>query len=389
MSEKKLIPYGRHLIEADDLAAVTEVLSGDWLTTGPAVPRFEAAFAQYVGARHAIACSNGTAALHLAMLAIGIGPGDEVIVPAMTFAASANCVRYAGGTVVFCDVLQDTLNIDPAHAASLITSRTKAIVAVDYAGLPADLEPLMTLCRQHDLVLVEDACHAPGAEYLGARVGSIAHLSTFSFHPVKHMTTGEGGMVTSNDQALADHVRRLRNHGITSDHRQREIQGTFRYDMVELGFNYRLPDLQCALGQAQLKKLPMWLERRRAAAARYQRELSSVSSLRLPTEPADRKHAYHLYPVRVVADDVAAARQTMYAALRADGIGVNVHYLPVYLHSYYRELGYRPGLCPVAEAAFDGLLSIPMWHGMSEAQQSEVIAACKRHAPVARTVGVS
>lgn len=381
MSEKKLIPYGRHVVDGDDLAAVTEVLRGDWLTTGPTVPRFEDAFARYVGAAAAVACSNGTAALHLAMLAIGIQPGDEVIVPALTFAASANCVRYAGGTVVFCDVLDGTLNIDPTHAATLITSRTKAIVAVDYAGLPADLEPLMALCQRHHLALVEDACHAPGAEYRGARVGSIAHLSTFSFHPVKHMTTGEGGMVTSNDGALADRVRRLRNHGITSDHRQREQQGTFRYDMVELGFNYRLPDLQCALGLSQLRKLPEWLERRRAVAARYQRELASVSSLRLQAEPADRKHAYHLYPIRIIADDVVSARQAMYTALRTDGIGVNVHYLPVYLHPYYQELGYRQGLCPVAESAYDGLLSIPMWHGISDAQQSEVIAACMRLAP--------
>lgn len=386
---KRLIPYGRHVIEADDRAAVAEVLRGDWLTTGPAVARFEEGFAKYAGARHAVALSNGTAALHLAMLAIGIKPGDEVIVSALTFAASANCVRYAGGTVVFADVRDDTLTVDPAHVATLITPRTKAIVAVDYAGLPADLEPLLELCTVHNLVLVEDACHAPGAEYRGRRVGSIAHLSIFSFHPVKHMTTGEGGMVTSEDAELAGRVRLLRNHGISSDHRQRELEGTWRYDMVELGFNYRLPDLLCALGLSQLKKLPVWIERRRKVAARYRSELGGVGGIRLPVEPDDRRHAWHLFPIRVIAEDVAAAREAMYAALRRDGIGVNVHYLPVYLHSYYRGLGYAPGLCPVAEAAYDGLLSLPMWHGITEAQLEAVVEAVRKHAPVSRTAGVS
>ncbi len=382
------IPYGRHVIEADDLAAVTEVLRGDWLTTGPAVARFEEGFAEYVGARHAVAVSNGTAALHLAMLAIGIKPGDEVIVPALTFAASANCVRYAGGTVVFADVRDDTLTVDPAHVASLITSRTKAIVAVDYAGLPADLEPLLELCQAHGLILVEDACHAPGAEYRARLVGSIAHLSIFSFHPVKHMTTGEGGMVTSQDTGLAGRVRLLRNHGITSDHRQRELEDTWRYDMVELGFNYRLPDLLCALGLSQLRKLPSWLARRRALAARYCAELGDVPGIRVPFEPDDRRHAWHLFPIRVVADDVAAARQSLYSTLRAQRIGVNVHYLPVYMHSYYQRLGYASGLCPVAEAAYDGLLSLPMWHGMTDAQCGTVIEAVRNNAPIARAAGV-
>ena len=388
MSEA-LIPYGRHVIDADDLAAVTEVLRGDWLTTGPAVARFEEGFAQYVGAPHAVAVSNGTAALHLAMLAIGIKPGDEVIVPALTFAASANSVRYAGGTVVFADVRDDTLTVDPAHVASLITARTKAIVAVDYAGLPADLAPLLDLCNTHGLILVEDACHAPGAEYHERRVGSIAHLSVFSFHPVKHMTTGEGGMVTSANAELAGRVRLLRNHGISSDHRQRELAGTWSYDMLELGFNSRLPDLHCALALSQLKKLPTWLARRRALAARYRAELDAVPGIRVPIEPDDRRHAWHLYPVRVVADDVAAARQAMYSALRADGIGVNVHYLPVYLHSYYQGLGYARGLCPVAEAAYDGLLSLPMWHGMTDEQFDKVIDAVRKHAPSPRTAGAA
>ncbi len=373
---KPFIPYGRQLIEDDDIAAVVEVLRGDWLTTGPTVGKFEEAFAGYVGAQHAVAVSNGTAALHLAMLAAGIGPGDEVIVPALTFAASANCVRYVGATVVFADVRDDTLTIDPAHAASLVTPRTKAIVAVDYAGLPCDLDELLAICERHGLLLVEDACHAPGAEYRGRRIGSIAHLSTFSLHPVKHMTSGEGGVVTANDRHLADRVRMLRNHGITSDHRQREQQGTWRYDMVELGFNYRLPDIQCALALSQLRKMPAWLERRRAIAKRYHDSLTGLASeLRLPVEPADRRHAWHLYAVRLAGPAPAAARQRLFNGLRAANIGANVHYLPVYLHPYYEALGYRPGLCPVSELAYQGLLSLPMWHGMTGAQQDAVLGA--------------
>ncbi len=373
------IPYGRHEIDDDDIAAVVAVLRSDWLTTGPMVERFEGAFAAYVGVSHAVAVSNGTAALHLAMLAADIGPGDEVIVPALTFAASANCVRYAGGTVVFADVREDTLTVDPAHVASLVTPRTKAVVAVDYAGLACDLDELLTLCERHKLVLVEDACHAPGAEYRERKVGSVAHLSTFSFHPVKHMTTGEGGMVTTNDAQLAARIRVLRNHGIESDHRQREQQGTWRYDMVVLGFNYRLSDLQCALGLSQLAKMPGWLLRRRQLAARYGAMLRDASGLRLPVEPADRTHAWHLYPVRFTGDHPSLARRTVFGAMRAAGIGVNVHYLPLYLHGYYRSLGYPQGLCPVAEAAYAGLLSLPMWHGMTDVQHDRVVNAITQH----------
>ncbi|HUS11029.1 MAG TPA: aminotransferase class I/II-fold pyridoxal phosphate-dependent enzyme, partial [Pyrinomonadaceae bacterium] len=317
-----MIPYGRHVIESDDLEAVTEVLRGNWLTTGPAVERFEESFASYVGAKYAVAVSNGTAALHLAMLAIGIKPGDEVIVPALTFAASANCVRYAGGTVVFADVLEDTLNIDVDHVASLITPRTRAVVAVDYAGLPADLQPLLNICRANGLTLIEDACHALGAEYQGRPVGAIADLSIFSFHPVKHMTTGEGGMVTSENEELASRVRLLRNHGISTNHRERELAGTWQYDMVELGYNYRLPDLLCALGVSQVKKLPAWLARRRVLADRYMERLADITSIRLPVEPDDRRHAWHLFPVRILAVDIAAAREQLYLDLRKDGIGV-------------------------------------------------------------------
>jgi perosamine synthetase len=377
---ERFIPYGRQLIGDDDIQIVVDVLRSDWLTTGPMVGQFEEAFARYVGAAHAVAVSNGTAALHLAMLAAGVGPGDEVIVPALTFAASANCVRYAGGTVVFADVRDDTLTIDASQVESLITPRTKAIVAVDYAGLPCDLDELLRICDTRGLLLVEDACHAPGAEYRGRRVGTIAHLTAFSFHPVKHVTTAEGGMVTTGDAALASRVRSLRNHGIATDHRQRELEGTWRYDMTELGFNYRLPDVLCALGVSQLRKLPDWLERRRALAIRYGVLLAGVPDLRLPAEPSDRRHAWHLYAVRTTGRDAADRRQKLYTALRTAGIGANVHYLPVYLHSYYQSLGYRQSLCPVSEAAYDGLLSIPMYPGLSNEDQDRVVAVLSRQA---------
>jgi perosamine synthetase len=232
---------------------------------------------------------------------------------------------------------------------------------------------LLAICRRHNLVLIEDACHAPGAVYKNRRIGSIAHLSTFSFHPVKHMTTGEGGAVTTNDATLAERVRRLRNHGIGSDHRQREQEGTWRYDMGQLGFNYRLPDILCALGLSQLAKLDRWLQRRRELAARYNQALGSQPAFRLQAEPPDRRNAWHLYAIRLAGERVASRREEAYRALRSAGIGVNVHYLPVYLHSYYQGLGYPQGLCPVSEQAYDGLLSIPMSHGLTDSDQRRVI----------------
>jgi perosamine synthetase len=370
---RPFVPYGRQIVEDEDVEAVVEVLRSEWLTTGPAVDRFEEEFATFVDADHGVAVSNGTAALHLSMLAAGIGPGDEVIVPTLTFAASANCARYAGAEVVFADVLDDTLTVDTAHVESLVTPRTRAIVTVDYGGTPSDLDELLALADRHDLVVVEDACHAPGAEYRGRKVGGIAHLTAFSFHPVKHLTTGEGGMVTTDDAALAQRVRRLRNHGIDTDFRQREHQGTWAYDVVELGFNYRLPDVSCALGSAQLRHLPTWLERRRFLAERYDQLLASTPSVRIPFVPDDRLSAWHLYPVRVVADDVAAARARAFEQLRAHGIGVNVHYRPVHLHGYYQSLGHREGSHPVAEAAYDGLLSLPMWPGLQLEDQDRVV----------------
>ena len=363
------IPYGRQIIDEDDIAAVTEVLRSDWLTTGPVVEQFEQAVCEYTRAKHAVAVANGTAALHLAMLALGIGPGDEVIVPPMTFAATANCVLYCGGKPVFADVLEDSLLINPATVEAAITPRTKAIIAVDYAGQPCDWQALHSTAHKHGLALVADACHALGAEYYGTRVGTLADITVFSFHPVKHITTGEGGMCTSNDAHLAGKIRTLRSHGITSDARQRETAGAWFYEMTELGYNYRITDIQCALGLSQLKKLPGWIEKRNELALAYNTAFAGTKIRPLQTA-AHCLHAYHLYVVRV------AERDALFAKLRAAGIGANMHYVPVHLHPYYREkLKTKPGMCPVAEQAYTEIITLPLWPGLNK-DQTNFISRC-------------
>jgi len=373
---KQHIPYGRQWIDEDDIAAVIEVLRSDWLTTGPKVREFEAAFAALVGAEHGVAVSSGTAALHAAIFALGIGPGDEVIVPPMTFAATANCVVFQGGKPVFADVDDDALLIDPQEVERQITPRTKAIIAVDYAGHPCDYEALAGLAERHGLALVADACHSLGGSYRGRAVGTWAHLTAFSFHPVKHVTTGEGGMITTDNAPLAERLKMFRNHGITSDHWQREQQGAWAYEMVELGYNYRLTDFQCALGMSQLKKLPDWVARRQAIAQRYRDELGKVPGLQILKVSPDVSHAYHLFVVRLKTENPEADRRQMFAALRQRGIGVNVHYIPVHLHPFYRRrFGTGPGLCPRAEAAYQEIMSLPLFPRLKDREVEEVIAA--------------
>jgi UDP-4-amino-4,6-dideoxy-N-acetyl-beta-L-altrosamine transaminase len=374
----RLLPYGHQVIDADDTASVLRVLESDWLTTGPEIELFEQALAGVAGVPETIAVSNGTAALHAAAAALDIGPGDEVIVPVMTFAASANCVRYQGGTVVFADVCPDTLTIDPAAAAALVTKRTKAIVAVDYTGQPCDYDELASLARQHGLRLIADAAHALGASYRGRPAGTLADLTTFSFHPVKHITTGEGGAVATADPALAARVRRFRSHGIISNHREREERGAWVYEMVELGYNYRMTDFQCALGRAQLAKLPGWIARRRAIAARYAAALAGLAEVEAPVERADRQSAWHLYVVRLALDRLRVGRPEVFRALRAENIGVNVHYIPVPWHPYYQGLGYKRGSWPVAEAEYERLLSLPMWAGMTDNDMDDVVLALEK-----------
>jgi UDP-4-amino-4,6-dideoxy-N-acetyl-beta-L-altrosamine transaminase len=372
---EKMLPYGRQVIDDADIDGLVQVLRSDWLTTGPKVNEFEERFAAEVNAKYAIAISNGTAALHAAAFAAQLKPGDEALVTPMTFAASANCVRYQGGKVMFSDVRPDTLNLDVTQLESKITSRTKAVVVVDYTGQPADLAEIRTLARKHNLLVIEDAAHAVGATYHGQKVGSISDLTTFSFHPVKQITTAEGGIITTNDEQLATRLRLFRNHGITSDHRQREKTGSWFYEMVELGYNYRLTDLQCALGISQLKHLSHWLARRREIAARYTQTFKQLAALETPVELNDRQPAWHLYVLRFHLDQLRVDRAQIFSALRAENIGVNVHYIPVHWHPYYQKLGYRKGSLPVAESNYERMISLPMWHGMTDVDVQDVIEA--------------
>jgi len=374
-----LLPYGRQCLEEDDIEAVVEVLRSDWLTTGPKVEEFEEAFAFRVGAEHAVSFSSGTAALHGAAFAAGLQAGDEAITSPMTFAATANCVLYQGATPVFADVSVDTLNLDPEQAARRVTARTKAILAVDYAGHAAELDRFLDLAERHGFALIEDACHALGAQYCGRRVGSISHMTVFSFHPVKHITTGEGGIVTTNNAGFAETLRRFRNHGIGSEARQRQNQGQWKYEMVLLGFNYRLSDIACALGTSQLRKLESNLETRRQIAARYTEAFRSIPGVILPGVRPGVYPAWHLFPIRLAPAKFSVDRAEVFRALRAENIGVNVHYIPVHLHPYYRErFGYSGGEFPVAEAAYETLISLPMFHGMSDGDAEDVIQAVKK-----------
>jgi perosamine synthetase len=373
----RMLPYGRQQVEESDIQAVVEALRGDWLTNGPTVARFEEAFASWVGARFAVALSSGTAALHGAATAAGLGPGDEVILSPLTFLASANCLLYCGAIPVFVDIDPTTLNLDPDRVEDALTPRTKAILPVHFAGLPCAMDRLQAMARRHHLTVIEDAAHALGAEWNGRRIGSVGDLTTFSFHPVKHITTGEGGMVTVGDPHLAEALRRFRNHGI--ERQVRDRQGTWRQDMVTFGFNYRLTDIQSALGLSQLRRLDAGLARREAIARQYQAAFAPMAELLpAPTRPGTR-HAWHIYPLRIEPDRLREDRETVFRALRAENIGVSVHYLPVHLHPFYRDrFGTDRGLCPAAEAAADRLLTLPLFPQMTDEDVADVITAVQR-----------
>jgi len=376
---ERLLPYGRQSIEESDIQAVVEVLRADWLTTGPKVGEFERAFAAQLGAAHAVSFSSGTAALHAAVFAAGLQSGDEAITSPLTFAATANCVLYQGATPVFAEVSSDTLNVDPEQIAGKVSAKTRVILPVDYAGHPADLAAILKIARKHDLVVIEDACHALGAEVGEERVGGIADMTVFSFHPVKHITTGEGGMVTTNRAECAEKLRRFRNHGISSEARQRQNAGQWHYEMVLLGFNYRLPDFACALGLEQLQRLNGNLARRRAIAARYGAAFRDVAGVIPPAVRPGVNPAWHLYPIRLDLAKLTVDRAQVFRALRAENIGVNVHYIPVHFHPYYRErFGDRRGEFPVAEAAYERLISLPMFHAMTDQDVEDVIAAVRK-----------
>lgn len=368
------IPYGRQCIEEDDIEAVVEVLCSDYVTTGPAVAEFEKSVAEYTGAKYAVAVSNGTAALHAACLAAGIKEGDEVITTPITFAASANCVLYCGAKPVFADIEPDTYNIDPTKIEEKITSKTKAIIAVHFTGQPCKMDEIHEIAKKHNLFVIEDAAHALGAEYKGKKIGSISDMTTFSFHPVKHITTGEGGMVTTNSKELYDRLVLFRSHGITRDERFLEKnEGGWYYEQLDLGYNYRITDIQCALGISQMKKLDRFVERRREIAKRYNEAFSDVKGIQIPKQEADCHNSWHLYVIQVLDRD----RKEVFDTLRSKNIGVNVHYIPVYKHPYYQKNGYERVCCKNAEQYYANAISIPMYPLLSKEEQEYVIETIK------------
>ena len=381
--ERPILPYGRQTIDDDDIAVVAEALRGDFLTTGPAVEAFEHAFAATVGARHAVVCSNGTAALHLAMLALDVKPGEVVIAPSITFLATANCARYVGADVIFADVDPDSGLMTPATLTEALSKvggrRLRAVLPVHLRGDPVDLPALAGLAAAAGAVLVEDAPHALGTTMrygnVAETVGDVRHsaMATFSFHPVKTIATGEGGMVTTNDAALAGRLRTLRSHGMV-----RPAGGDpWWYEMPEPGFNYRLPDILCALGQSQLKKLPRFAARRRALAAAYQKALSSLApTVRIAAQPAWSDPVLHLMTVLIDFEAVGRSRRQVVDALKAQGVGSQVHYIPVHTQPYYRKL-YGPQSLPGAEAWYARCLSLPLYPGMSDEDIDHVASALK------------
>lgn len=375
----QMLSYGKQFLDEDDIQAVVDVLKSDWLTGGPKVKEFEETICQFVGTKEAVAVSSGTAALHATIFALDLKEGDEVIVPALTFVATANCVIFQKAKPVIVDVDPASLLIDCNQIEEKIGPKTKAIIAMDYAGHPCDYGRLNEIAKRHNIMLIADACHSLGGSYKEQSVGSLADLTTFSFHPVKHITTGEGGMIVTNNPEFAKRMRMFRNHGINKDFKDREKSSSWVYDMVDLGYNYRLSDFQCALGISQLKKLPNWINRRREIAQFYEESLAKTPEINPLEVSTDVQHAYHLYPVLLDLKKLNASQDQIFKALRAEGIGVNVHYIPLHFHSFYQKfLGVKEGDYPVAEAAYSRLISLPMYPAMTDRDATDVIIAIEK-----------
>ena len=369
-----MIPYGKQTIEQDDIQSVVDVLKSDFLTTGPKIAEFEQTVADYVGVKYAVAISNGTSALHAACFAAGIGPGDEVITTPLTFAASANCVLYCGGTPVFADVDPKTYNIDPEDIRRKITDRTKAIIAVHLAGQPCDMDAIHSIAREHGLIVIEDGAHALGSVYKGKRVGSLSDMTTFSFHPVKPITTGEGGMIVTDNEDFYKKMILFRSHGITrDDSMMTRNDGPWFYQQFDLGYNYRITDIQCALGCSQMKKLDRFLARRKEIVARYNEAFADCDNIITPYQLSDTESGWHLYIVQVKNCD----RRQVFEAMREKEIGVNVHYIPVYMHPYYQEHGYENVHCANAEEIYSHIISLPLYPRLTSEQQYYVINTLK------------
>ena len=374
---KKYIPYGKQWIDDEDIKAVVEVLKSDYLTTGPKIEEFEEKFAAYVGAKYAVAVSNGTAALHAACFAAGIGPGDEVITTPLTFAASANCVLYQGGKPVFADIDPETYNISVEEIKKKITNKTAAVIPVHFTGQPCDMEEIYEIARENNLIVIEDAAHALGATYKGEKIGNcrFSDMTVFSFHPVKHITTGEGGMITTNDKELYEKLKLFRTHGITKepDRYIRKTDESWYHEQQFLGYNYRMTDIQAALGISQLKKSDEFLKRRREIARIYNQKLAEIEWIKLPYQETDRESSWHLYIIQVDEEKLGKSRKDVFNHLRSKGIGVQVHYIPVYWHPYYQELGYEIGLCPEAESVYKKIISLPIFPGMTKEEIRRIL----------------
>lgn len=375
-----LIGYGRQYIDDADIQAVADTLKSPALTCGPKITELEKKLCEVTGAKYAVAVSNGTAALHIAAMAAGIGPGDEVIVSPITFAASANCVLYCGGTPVFADINPKTYNIDPASIREKITEKTKAIVAVDFTGQAVELEEIRKICEEYNLILIEDAAHSIGTKYDGKPVGSIADMTTFSFHPVKTVTSGEGGAVTTNDEALYRKLRLYPTHGITRNQEEmlNPSDAGWYYEQVDLGYNYRMTDIQAALLISQLGKLPAFSARRKEIVKHYDEVFGEMPEIIVQQEIPQSDTTRHLYILRLNTELLTCDRREFFDALRAENIGTQVHYIPVYWHSYYEKLGYKKGLCPEAEKLYSEILSIPLFFAMSDEDVEDVITAVKK-----------
>lgn len=364
----KYIPYGRQSIDDKDIEAVVQVLKSDYVTTGPKVAEFEKKVADYCGAKYAVAIANGTAALHAACMAAGIGEGDEVITTPITFVASANCALYCGAKPVFADIDPDTYNIDPDDIERKITSVTKAIVAVHFTGQPCDMDRIHDIAQRNNLIVIEDAAHALGADYKGRKVGSMSDMTTFSFHPVKHITTGEGGMILTNNEELYKKLILARGHGITRDaSMMTQCDGAWYYQQIDLGYNYRITDIQCALGVTQMDKLDTFVAKRRQIVDKYNKAFEKCDKVVTPYQLEGCNNSYHLYVVKV------PDRKKVFDKMREAGIGVNVHYIPVYTQPYYRKNGYSDVTCPNAEEYYAHCISLPIYPDLTDEEQDYVI----------------
>lgn len=374
------IYYGHQYIDEADVDAVCEVLRNGDLTCGPKITELEKKLCELTGARYAVACSNGTAALHIACLAAGVGEGDEVITTPITFAASANCALYCGARPVFADINEATYNLDPKEAEKKITSRTKAIVAVDYTGQAAELDSFLELCREKNLVLIEDAAHSIGTSYKGKMVGSIADMTTFSFHPVKTVTGGEGGAVLTNNEEYYKLLLLYRAHGITrrEDLMEHTSHGPWYYEQIALSTNYRITDIQAALIISQLNKLDRFGKRRKEIVKRYNEAFSTNQALVVQEEIPESDTTRHLYVLRIRPEKLTIDRKQFFQAMAAENVICNVHYIPVYYHPYYEHLGYTKGLCPRAEKLYEEILSLPLYYSMTDQDVEDVIKAVEK-----------